>query len=125
MVSTSKCVPKHSVCSWRQQANATVFQTLFDLLDPKNDIVPGTGKPLGQWRYGVDPMPTINPPSSQLNPGSTGRLMERQLSQSCHGGVQWRYSWALNANTAFEVEYTHVLGLHGNQDHQTSIRECR
>jgi len=98
-----------------QQANATVFQTLFDLLDPQNDIVPGTGKPLGQWRYGVDPMPTIAAPSSQLNPGSIGRLMapnyRNPVTEEFNGG----YSWALNANTALEVEYTHVLGLHGNK----------
>ena len=25
------------------------------------------------------------------------------------------YTWALNQNTAFEAEYTHVLGLHGNK----------
>src|SRR5437016_6487985 len=98
-----------------QQANATIFQTLFDITDPQNDIVPGTGIPLGQWRYGVDPMPTINPPSSQLNPGSIGRLMapnyRNPMTEEFNGG----YSWALNTNTAFEVEYTHVLGLHGNK----------
>ena len=98
-----------------QQANATVFQTLFDITDPQNDIVPGTGIPLGQWRYGVDPMPTIAPPSSQLNPGSIGRLMapnyRNPVTEEFNGG----YSWALNSNTAFEAEYTHVLGLHGNK----------
>jgi outer membrane receptor protein involved in Fe transport len=98
-----------------QQANATVFQTLFDITDPVNDKVPGTNIPLGQWRYGVDPMPTIAPPSSQLNPLSIGRLMDphyrNPVTEEFNGG----YSWALNANTAFEVEYTHVLGLHGNK----------
>jgi outer membrane receptor protein involved in Fe transport len=98
-----------------QQANATIFQTLFDITDPKNDTVPGTGIPLGQWRYGVDPMPTIAPPSSQLNPGSIGRIMapnyRNPVTEEFNGG----YSWALNTNTAFEVEYTHVLGLHGNK----------
>jgi outer membrane receptor protein involved in Fe transport len=98
-----------------QQANATVFQTLFDLTDPVNDIVPGTNIPLGQWRYGVSPMPTIAAPSSQLNPGSIGRLMDpnyrNPVAEEFNGG----YSWALNSNTAIEVEYTHVLGLHENK----------
>ncbi|PYT79229.1 MAG: hypothetical protein DMG40_17095 [Acidobacteria bacterium] len=100
-----------------QQANTTVFQTLFDITDPVNDIVPGTNPtiPLGQWRYGVDPMPTIAAPSSQLNPGSIGRLMDpnyrNPMSEEFNGG----YSWALNPNTAIEVEYTHVLGLHENK----------
>jgi len=98
-----------------QQANATIFQTLFDITDPVKDTVPGTGIPLGQWRYGVDPMPTILPPSSQLSPGSIGRLMapnyRNPVTEEFNGG----YSWALNSNTAFEAEYTHVLGLHGNK----------
>ena len=98
-----------------QQANATIFQTLFDITDPVKDTVPGTGIPLGKWRYGVDPMPTINPPSSQLNPGSTGRLMDpnyrNPMTEEFNGG----YSLAMNANTAIEVEYTHVLGLHENK----------
>jgi outer membrane receptor protein involved in Fe transport len=105
-----------------QQANATVFQTLFDLTDPVNDVVPGTGKPLGQWRYGVDPLPTIAPPSSQLNPRSIGRLMDpnyrNPVTEEFNGG----YSWALNSNTAFEAEYTHVLGLHGNKTINTDQR---
>jgi Carboxypeptidase regulatory-like domain/TonB dependent receptor len=98
-----------------QQANTTVFQTLFDLTDPVNDMVPGTTIPLGQWRYGVDPMPTIAAPSSQLNRLSIGRLMDpnyrNPMTEEFNGG----YSWALNPNTAIEVEYTHVLGLHENK----------
>ena len=98
-----------------QQANPTIFQTLFDITDPVKDTVPGTGIALGQWRYGVDPMPTIAPPSSQLNPGSTGRLMDphyrNPVTEEFNGG----YSLALNANAALEVEYTHVLGLHDNK----------
>ncbi|HXN95226.1 MAG TPA: hypothetical protein VN879_12015 [Candidatus Acidoferrales bacterium] len=105
-----------------QQANATIFQTLFDITDPVKDTVPGTNIPLGQWRYGVDPMPTINPPSSQLNPGSIGRLMapnyRNPVTEEFNGG----YSWALNSNTAFEAEYTHVLGLHGNKTINTDQR---
>jgi len=98
-----------------QMSNPTVFQTLFTLTDPVKDIVPGTGIPLGQWRYGVDPMPTIAAPSAQLNPGSTGRLMDpnyrNPMTEEFNGG----YTWALNPNTAVELEYTHVLGLHENR----------
>jgi hypothetical protein len=97
-----------------QMSNATVFQTAFSLTSP-TDPVPGTGQTLGQWQYGVSPMPTIPPPSSQLNPLSIGRLMDpdyrNPMTEEFNGG----YSWALNANTALEVEYTHVLGLHENK----------
>jgi len=44
-----------------QQANPTVFATVLNLNsvgpgDPNADIVPTTGKPLSQFRYGVDPL---------------------------------------------------------------------
>src|SRR6266436_860066 len=97
-----------------QQANATIFQTLF-LLQTPTDIVPGTGIQLGNWRYGVDPMPTIAPPSSQLNPGSTGRLMDPNYRNPVTEEFNIGYSWALNPNSVVEAEYTHVLGLHENK----------
>jgi hypothetical protein len=57
----------------------------------------------------------IAAPSGQLNPGSIGRLMDphyrNPVTEEFNGG----YSWALNTNTAVEVEYTHVLGLHVNK----------
>ena len=98
-----------------QQANATIFQTVFDITDPVNDTVPGTSIPLGQWRYGVDPLPTVNPPSSQLNDLSIGRLMDSHYRNPVAEEFNGGYSWALNPNTAIEVEYTHVLGLHENK----------
>ena len=97
-----------------QMSNATVFQTVLSLTAP-SDPVPGTGLTLGQWQYGVSPMPTIPPPSTQLATGSVGRLMDpnyrNPMTEEFNGG----YSWALNTNTAIEVEYTHVLGLHENK----------
>jgi outer membrane receptor protein involved in Fe transport len=97
-----------------QMSNPTVFQSVLSLTN-SSDPVPGTGKTLGQWQYGIDPLPTIPPPSSQLAVGSVGRLMDpnyrNPVTEEFNGG----YSWALNANTALEVEYTHVLGLHENK----------
>ena len=97
-----------------QMSNATVFQSALSLTN-SSDPVPGTTKTLGQWQYGVDPLPTIPAPSAQLAVGSVGRLMDpnyrNPMTEEFNGG----YSWALNSNTAIEVEYTHVLGLHDNK----------
>jgi hypothetical protein len=97
-----------------QMSNPTVFQTVLSLSAP-TDPVPGTGLTLGQWQYGVSSLPTIPPPSTQLAVGSVGRLMDpnyrNPMTEEFNGG----YSWALNPNTAIEVEYTHVLGLHENK----------
>ncbi len=97
-----------------QMANPTIFATVLSLTNP-GDAVPGTGLTLGQWQYGVSPLPTIPPPSTQLAPRSVGRLMDpnyrNPVTEEFNGG----YSWAMNSNTVFEAEYTHVLGLHENK----------
>ena len=97
-----------------QMANPTVFQTVLSLTN-STDMVPGTGKTLGQWRYGVDPMPTIPPPSTNLAPGSVGRLMDPNYRNPVTEEFNVGYSWALNKNSVFETEYTHVLGIHENK----------
>src|SRR5262249_21794354 len=96
-----------------QQSNATIFQTAFAISG--NDDVPGTAIPLSSWRYGVDPMPTIPPPSANLNPGSTGRIMDpnyrNPVTEEWNGG----YTWAISSKSVIEAEYVHVLSLHENK----------
>src|SRR5438094_6683913 len=58
-----------------QLSNPTVFQTVLSLSSP-SDPVPGTGQTLGQRQYGVSPLQTIPPPSTQVTPFSVGRLMD-------------------------------------------------
>jgi outer membrane receptor for ferrienterochelin and colicin len=98
-----------------QMANPTVFQTALSLSDPVKDIVPGTGIPLGQWRYGVDPLPVVPPPSTQLSPGSVGRLIDPDYRNPEAEEFNIGYSWAPSPSQVVEVEYTHVLGLHENE----------
>jgi len=97
-----------------QMSNPTIFQAAFTL-NSTTDIVPGTGIQLGNWRYGVDPMPVIPAPSSQLLPGSSGRLMDpnyrNPVTEEFNGG----YSWAVKPSSVISAEYTHVLGLHENK----------
>jgi len=97
-----------------QQANPTIFQQVFTLSAP-GDAVPGTGQSLGQWQFGVSPLPTIAAPSSQLLPGSVGRLMDPNYRNPVTQEFNLGYSWALNRNSVLEVEYVHVLGLHENK----------
>jgi outer membrane receptor protein involved in Fe transport len=97
-----------------QMANPTVFQTAISLTAP-TDMVTGTGIALGNWRYGVDPLPVLPPPSTQLASGSVGRLMDpnyrNPVTEEFNGG----YSWAPTPSSVIEVDYTHVLGLHENK----------
>ena len=97
-----------------QQANPTVFQTAFSI-SAKTDEVPGTGIALQNWKFGVDPLPTIPPPSSELNPGSTGRLMAPEYRNPLSEQFNVGYQWAVNNNSTIEVDYVHVLGLHENK----------
>ncbi len=107
-----------------QQSNATVFQTAFSLSNP-TDIVPGTGIQLQNWRCcgppNGDPLPTIPPPSHDLNggtpasPGATGRIMDpnyrNPVTEEWNGG----YTWSITSKTVIEAEYVHVLSLHENK----------
>ena len=97
-----------------QMSNATVFQTVLSLTG-SSDPVPGTGKTLGQWQYGIDPLPTIPPPSTQLAAGSVGRLMDPYYRNPVTEEFNLGYSWSFKPTSVFEAEYTHVLGLHENK----------
>ena len=93
-----------------QQINPTIFVSVFSIAS--GDIVPGTGILLSNWRFGIDPLPTIPPPPTQLPANSTGRIMdpdyENPLTQQWNIG----YAWQLNSYSVLEFEYTHILGLH-------------
>jgi hypothetical protein len=97
-----------------QMHNPTIFQTQFSI-GTKTDVVPGTGIQLQNYRYGVDPLPTVGPPSSQLADGSTGRLIDplyrNPMTEEWNAG----YSWQLTNSSVLEAEYVHVLGLHLNK----------
>ena len=98
-----------------QQANQTIFQTAFAIGPSGGDIVPGTGISLSNWNVINSPFPVIPPPSHNLNPGSTGRLMDPDyrtpVTEEFNGG----YTWAINSKSVFEAEYVHVLSLHENK----------
>jgi outer membrane receptor protein involved in Fe transport len=97
-----------------QHARPTIYQGLFSLTTPA-DIVPGTGIALGNWRYGVDPNPTIPPPLTQLVKGATGRLMDPNYRNPVSQQFNVGYQWAATRNSVVEIEYVHTLGLHENK----------
>ncbi len=93
-----------------QQANPTIFATAFSIAS--GDLVPGTSILLSNWRYGIDPLPTIPAPSTQIGAGATGRIMDPEYRNPYT--QQWNvgYSWQFNPYSVLEVDYTHVLALH-------------
>jgi hypothetical protein len=97
-----------------QQANPTIFQTVLSLSSP-NDPVPGTGLTLGQWQFGVSPLPTLPGPSSALASRSVGRLIDPRYQPPVAEEFNVGYSYAFNPSSVAEVEYTHVLSLHENK----------
>jgi len=106
-----------------QQANPTVFATVLNLNsvgpgDPNADIVPTTGKPLSQFRYGVDPLPVPPPPPTSLPAGSTGRLMDPKYRNPFTEQYNAGYTFSINSANAIEVDYTHVLSLHESKSVQ-------
>jgi outer membrane receptor protein involved in Fe transport len=97
-----------------QQANPSIYQGLFTLTTP-TDLVPGTSIPLGNWKYGVDPNPTIPPPLTSLVDGATGRLMDPKYRNPVSQQFNFGYQWAAANNSVVEIEYVHELGLHENK----------
>ncbi len=100
-----------------QQANPTLFTTVLSLSssgpgDPNADFVPGTGLRLSQWRFGIDPLPTIPPPPTQLGNGFTGRLMDPDYRNPY--SQQWNIGYAFQWSqvSVLEVDYIHEIGLH-------------
>ena len=94
-----------------QQANPTIFQQVFNISSP-TDIVPGTNIQLQNWRFGIDPFPTIPPASANLAAGATGRLMDPHFRNPVSQQFNIGYQWALTNRSVVEVEYVHELGLH-------------
>ena len=99
-----------------QQVNATLFATVLDITsagpgDPNADLVPGTNKLLSQWRYGVDPLPPIPPPPTNLTAGSVGRLMDPFYHNPYTEQANFGYSFQIDNANVIEVDYVHTLGL--------------
>jgi outer membrane receptor protein involved in Fe transport len=97
-----------------QHANPTIFQTVLSL-SAAGDPVPCTNKTLGQWQYGIDPMPCLPGPLTQLSDGSVGRIIDPDYRNPVAEEFNLGYSWAVNPSSVVEVEYTHVLSLHENK----------
>ncbi|MCU1285975.1 MAG: TonB-dependent receptor [Acidobacteriales bacterium] len=96
-----------------QQGNATIFQQSLSISG--SDPVPGTAKTLLNWRYGVDPLPTIPAPSATLNPGSVGRVIDTNYVNPYTEQFNVGYSLQTSNTSVFELEYVHSLGLHENK----------
>src|ERR1041385_1539170 len=95
-----------------QQARPTIFQTAFSISNNGIDVVPGTNILLSNWRFGVDPLPTIPPASANPVAGSTGRIMDPDYRNPYT--QQWNigYAYQFNQYSVLEIDYTHVLALH-------------
>ncbi len=111
-----------------QQANPTVFATTLNLNsagigDTTADIVPTTGKPLSQWRYGVDPLPTPPPPPTILPAGSTARYIDPNFHNPYTEQFNGGYTWVLNDSNVIEVDYVHVLGLRAAKSVQLNPKD--
>ena len=97
-----------------QLANPTIFQTVLSLSNP-GDTLP-CGGTLGSFSYSQANIATqeacLPGPSTTAADGSVGRLIDPSFRNPVSEEFNIGYSWALNNNSVFEAEYTHVLSLH-------------
>ena len=99
-----------------QQANDTVFTQTLQLSsagfgDAGATIVPTTGKPLSQFRYGVDPLPAIPAGLHDLVNGAVGRLVDPSFANPYNHQFNGGYEWQIDKINSIEVDYIHILGL--------------
>jgi hypothetical protein len=99
-----------------QQTNPTLFSTVLSLTsggagDPNADAVPGQGKLLSAWRYGVDPLPGLPPPVTNFVGGEVGRLLDPDYHNPYTEQANIGYSFELNPSNSIEIEYVHTLSL--------------
>ncbi len=110
-----------------QSANPTLFTNVLNLSNPSApkagqapstaaDLVPGTNKLLSQWQYGIDPIPAIPPPPTQLATANTARIMDPNYHNPYTEQENIGYSWSLNDSNVIEVDYVHVLSLRENKN---------
>jgi hypothetical protein len=100
-----------------QQENDTVFTQVLSLSstgpgDPNASVVPGAGKILSQYRYGVDPLPTIPPASKSLSAGSVGRLVDPNYTNAYNQQFNLGAAWQITPNDVIEVDGIHTLAVH-------------
>jgi hypothetical protein len=93
-----------------QQANPTIFTSVFSIAS--GDVVPGTNILLSNYRFGVDPLPTIPAPATQLAAGNTGRIMDPDYRNPYTQQWNLGYSFQFNSYSVLEVDFVHVLALH-------------
>jgi hypothetical protein len=106
-----------------QQTNPTIFGQVLNLNsvgpgDANADPVPGTNLLLSQYRYGIDPIPAVPPPTTVLAAGATGRLIDPLYRNPYTEQFNVGYSWQLSENSVIEADYSHVLGLHESKSVQ-------
>jgi hypothetical protein len=104
-----------------QQSNNLVFANTYSIsckgptdatcASPAN-LVPGTNILLSKYRYGVDPAPLIPPPSFNLAPGSTGRIMDPGFRNPYTQQVNFGIQYAVSHFGVLEAEYVQARGIH-------------
>jgi hypothetical protein len=100
-----------------QQEGSTVFTQVLNVTstgpgDLKSSVVPGTGGILlGNYRYGVDPLPAIPPASANLPANATGRLVNPGYRNPYNQEWNLGYSLQLTPNDVIEFEGIHSLAL--------------
>lgn len=101
-----------------QQSQPTIYQAVFDAIGSNG---PGTGGcsnvgtgPVNPctFQFGVTPLPTPPPPTTDLAFGATPRLTNPRITDPWSQQFGLGYAWQINSDFAFSADYVHILGTH-------------
>jgi len=99
-----------------QQSQPTIYQTV---LDQTSDVA-GTGcNPLNgalcTFRFGITPLPAAPGNITDLAFGAVGRITNPHITDPWAQQMSIGWAWQTGSDYSFSVDYTHVLGTHGER----------
>jgi hypothetical protein len=106
-----------------QQSQPTIYQAVFEAT---GTLPPGVIGPMGQtctnsgtgpvnpctFQFGVTPLPTPPPPTTDLAFGATPRLTNPRITDPWSQQFGIGYAWQINPDYAFSADYVHIIGTH-------------
>jgi hypothetical protein len=96
-----------------QQEQPTIYGTIFDFVadnPPGLGCTPTAPFNICNFRFGIDPFPVPSTPPTDIAPGGVGRILAPNITDPWSQQFSLGWSWQVNPDYAFSVDYYHVLG---------------
>jgi hypothetical protein len=97
-----------------QQSQANIYQTVLDQTSSATPGSPCAG-PLCAFQFGVTKLPAAPGNITDLAFGAVGRITNPHITDPWAQQMSIGWAWQTGADYSFSMDYTHVLGTHGER----------